>query len=159
MISILLDTSYLITLADPGRAHHETAKRYLREALAQGCPLYLSAEVASEFQVGQSVSDLPLRNFHVLPFNIDHAMTSGNFMRILSRDPGDDRVAVKDDVKLLAQMVCESITHIFTEDSNTLVKYLGRLRDQGQASAQAIVLAEGFDAAWFNGGQKYLLDE
>ena len=51
MISILLDTSYLITLADPGRAHHETAKRYLREALAQGFPLYLSAVVASEFQV------------------------------------------------------------------------------------------------------------
>ncbi len=99
------------------------------------------------------LSDLPLRNFHVLPFNIDHAMTSGNFMRVLSRDTGDDRVAVKDDVKLLAQMVCESITHILTEDSNTLVKYLGRLRDQGQASAQAIVLAEGFDAAWFNGGQ------
>ena len=69
MISILLDTSYLITLADPGRAHHETAKRYLREALAQGFPLYLSAVVASEFQVGQPVSDLPLRNFHVLPFN------------------------------------------------------------------------------------------
>ncbi len=105
------------------------------------------------------LSDLPLRNFHVLPFNIDHAMTSGNFMRVLSRDTGDDRVAVKDDVKLLAQMVCESITHILTEDSNTLVKYLGRLRDQGQASAQAIVLAEGFDAAWFNGGQKHLLDE
>ena len=113
MISILLDTSYLITLADPGRAHHETAKRYLREALAQGCPLYLSAVVASEFQVGQPVSDLPLRNFHVLPFNIDHAMTSGNFMRVLSRDTGDDRVAVKDDVKLLAQMVCElSLIHI-----------------------------------------------
>ena len=57
MISILLDTSYLITLADPGRAHHETAKRYLREALAQGCPLYLSAVVASEFQVGQPIRD------------------------------------------------------------------------------------------------------
>lgn len=158
MISILLDTSYLITLADPGRAHHEIAKRYLREALGHGCPLYLSAVVASEFQVGQPVSDLPLRNFHVLPFNIDHAMTSGNFMRALSRDAGDDRVAVKDDVKLLAQMVCESITHILTEDSNSLVKYLGRLRDQGQASAQAIVLSDGFDAAWFNNGQKHLLD-
>ena len=57
MISILLDTSYLITLADPGRAHHETAKRYLREALAQGFPLYLSAVVASEFQVGQPIRD------------------------------------------------------------------------------------------------------
>lgn len=159
MISILLDTSYLITLADPGRTHHETAKRYLREALSQGCPLYLSAVVASEFQVKQAVTDLPLRNFHVLPFNIDHAMTSGNFMRLVPRDGGDDRVAVKDDVKLLAQMVCESITHILTEDSNTLVKYLARLRDQGHTSAQAIVLSSGFDAAWFNGGQARLLED
>ncbi|RZJ60510.1 MAG: hypothetical protein EON49_08210 [Acidovorax sp.] len=158
MISILLDTSYLITLADPARVHHEIAKRYLREALAHGCPLYLSAVVASEFQVGQPVTDLPLRNFHVLPFNIDHGMTAGNFMRVLPRDARDDRVAVKDDIKLLAQMVCESITHILTEDSNTLAKYLARLRDQGQTSAQAIVLAQGFDAAWFNGGQKHLLD-
>ncbi|MBX9682699.1 MAG: hypothetical protein K2X41_02815, partial [Hyphomicrobium sp.] len=48
MISILLDTSFLITLADPARPNHPTALRYLREALAQGAPLYLSAIVASE---------------------------------------------------------------------------------------------------------------
>ena len=130
----------------------------MREALLHRCTLYLSAVVASEFQVGQPVTDLPLRNFHVLPFNIDHAMMAGNFMRVLARDKGDDRVAVKDDVKLLAQMVCESITHILTEDSNTLVKYLARLRGEGQASANAIVLAQGFDGAWFNEGQKRLLD-
>lgn len=158
MISILLDTSYLITLADPARPQHDTATRYLREALAQGCPLYLSAIVASEFQVGQAVTDLPLRNLQVLPFNIDHAMTAGNLMRLLQRDRGDDRVAVKDDIKLLAQMVCESITHILTEDANTLVKYLDRLRGQGQLSARAIVLAQGFDASWFQGGQRPLLD-
>ena len=157
LISVLLDTSFLISLADEGRAHHHTAVRYLREALAQGCPLYLSAVVASEFQVKQAVTDLPLRNFQVLPFNIDHAMTAGNLTRVIQRDSGDDRVAVKDDVKLLAQMVCESITHILTEDASTLAKYLGRLRDQGQTSAQAIVLASGFDASWFNGGQNKLL--
>lgn len=158
MITILLDTSFLITLADPARPQHATAKRYLREALAHGCPLYLSAIVASEFQVGQPVTDLPLRNFHVLPFNIDHAMTAGNLMRGLQRDPGHDRVAVKDDIKLLAQMVCESITHILTEDANTLVKYLERLAAQGQLSARAIVLAQGFDASWLQGGQRPLLD-
>ncbi|GAA3986394.1 hypothetical protein GCM10022279_06830 [Comamonas faecalis] len=158
MISILLDTSYLITLADPARPQHDTATRYLREALAQGCPLYLSAIVASEFQVGQAVTDLPLRNLQVLPFNIDHAMTAGNLMRLLQRDRGDDRVAVKDDIKLLAQMVCESITHILTEDVNTLVKYLDRLREQGQLSARAIVLAQGFDVSWFQNGQRPLLD-
>lgn len=158
MISLLLDTNFLITLADPARPQHETALRYLRTALEQGCPIYLSAIVASEFQVGQAVTDLPLRNLHVLPFNIDHAMTAGNLMRLLRRDPGDDRVAVKDDIKLLAQMVCESITHVLTEDANTLAKCLERLRALGQSDAQAIVLAHGFDASWFQGGQQALLD-
>ena len=158
MISILLDTSFLITLADPARPNHPTALRYLREALAQGAPLYLSAIVASEFQVKQAVTDLPLRNLQVLPFNIDHAMTAGNLMRVLQRDPGDDRAAVKDDVKLLAQMVCESISHILTEDRNTLAKYLGRLNDLGESTAKAILLMDGFDAAWFDGWQRGLLE-
>lgn len=77
---------------------------------------------------------------------------------MLQRDGGDDRVAVKDDFKLLAQMACESITHILTEDSSTLVKYLARLADQGALSAQAIVLADGFSASWFHRGQKLLFD-
>ncbi len=158
MISILLDTSFLITLADPARPNHATALRYLREALAQGAPLYLSAIVASEFQVKQAVTDLPLRNLQVLPFNIDHAMTAGNLMRVLQRDLGDDRAAVKDDVKLLAQMVCESISHVLTEDQNTLAKYLGRLNDLGQTAGKAILLSQGFDGAWFDGGQHSLLD-
>lgn len=158
MISILLDTSYLITLADPARPQHAVAHQFLREALARGCPLYLSAIVASEFQVKQAVTDLPLRNFHVLPFNIDHAMTAGQLMRVLQRDNGDDRASLKDDIKLIGQMVCESITHILTEDQNLVTKYLGRLTQMGQTSAQAILLSGGFDDAWFNGGQKSLLN-
>lgn len=158
MISILADTSFLITLADPARPHHQTAHLYLREALTRGCPLYLSAIVASEFQVKQAVTDLPLRNFNVLPFNIDHAMTAGQLMRLLRRDEGDDRVALKDDVKLIGQMVCESITHLLTEDKNLVSKYLKRLVEMGETSAQAILLADGFDAAWFNGGQRSLIE-
>ncbi len=85
-------------------------------------------------------------------------MTAGNLMRVLQRDPGDDRAAVKDDVKLLAQMVCESISHILTEDRNTLAKYLGRLNDSGGSTAKAILLTDGFDAAWFSGGQRGWLE-
>ena len=152
--AILLDTSYLISLADPARSHHGVAQQYLREALRQGIPLYLSAIVASEFQVKQAVTDLPLRNFEVLPFNIDHAMTAGLLMRELRRDHGDDRSAVKDDVKLIAQAICESLTHILTEDQRTLAKYVERFNQSGQSSLRAIVLSEGFDAAWFNNGQR-----
>ena len=51
MSAFLVDTSFLISLADPGRPNHQVAKSYLREALLRGVPLYLSAIVASEFQV------------------------------------------------------------------------------------------------------------
>ena len=153
MISILLDTSFLIALADPGRVNHPVAKQYLVESLARSVPLYLSAIVAAEFQVKQSVNDLPLRNLIVLPFNIDHAMRTGILMRDVSRDDGDDRVAVKDDIKLIAQADCESITHVLTEDKNTLAKYLDRLCQAGSCKVRAIVLSQGFDAAWLNNGQ------
>jgi predicted nucleic acid-binding protein len=153
MSAFLVDTSFLITLADPARPHHDTAKTYFREALQRGVPLYLSAIVASEFQVGQPVTDLPLRHFEVLPFNIDHAMTAGLLLRGLRRDAGDDRAAVKDDVKLIAQAVCESLTHVLTEDEQTLTKYVRRLHDAGRCSLRCILLADGFDAAWFDGGQ------
>lgn len=157
MSSILVDTSFLITLADPTRRHHETAKTYLRESLKANVPLYLSAIVASEFQVKQAVNDLPLRNFIILPFNIDHAMTAGLLMRSVSRDVGDERNSVKDDVKLIAQAVCESITHVLTEDERTLAKYIKRLADAGECTLRAILLVNGFDSAWFNGGQAPIL--
>ena len=156
MSAILLDTSYLISLADPNRPHHEAAVSYLREALRRGVPLYLSVIAASEFQVKQAVTDLPLRNFEVLPFNIDHAMTAGLLMRNLQRDAGDDRSAVKDDIKLVAQAICQSLTHILTEDAQTLVKYVRRLNDEGQCALQTILLADGFDMAWFDNGQRGL---
>jgi predicted nucleic acid-binding protein len=154
--AILLDTSYLISLADPSRQHHQAALAYLREAVRREVPLYLSVVVAAEFQVKQAVTDLPMRNLEVLPFNFDHAMMAGLLMRELKRDSDDDRSAVKDDVKLIAQAICESLTHILTEDAQTLVKYVRRFNDAGKCALKTILLAEGFDAAWFNNGQRGL---
>lgn len=77
-------------------------------------------------------------------------------MRNLQRDAGDDRSAVKDDIKLVAQAICQSLTHILTEDAQTLVKYVRRLNDEGQCALQTILLADGFDMAWFDNGQRGL---
>lgn len=156
MSAFLVDTSFLISLADPARPNHAAAEAYFREALRQGAPLYLSAIAASEFQVRQAVTDLPLRNFVVLPFNIDHAMQAGLLMRRLQRDAGDDRAVVKDDVKLIAQAICESMSHVLTEDAQTLVKYLLRLNANGECTVRPILLKDGFDGAWFNNGQRGL---
>lgn len=156
MIAFLVDTSFLITLADATRPNHAAAKAYFQEALARGTPMYLSVIAAAEFQVRQSVTDLPLRNFEVLPFNIDHAMTTGLLMRDLQRDSQDDRTAVKDDIKLIAQAVCTSATHVLTEDVRTSAKYVQRLNGSGQTALKVVLLADGFVPAWFNGGQQAL---
>ena len=119
--------------------------------------MYLSTIVISEFQVKQAINDLPLRNFVVLPFNVDHAMRCGLIIRSMDRDLEDDRVRVKDDFKLLAQCDCEAISHLISEDASTLAKYLDRARDDGLASTRVVLLREGFDAAWFENGQTRLV--
>lgn len=122
-------------------------------------PLYLSAIVISEFQVKQAINDLPLRNFSVLPFNVDHTMRCGILIRQLQRDPIDDRVRVKDDFKLIAQCDCEGISHLFSEDQSTLVKYLERAQAPGQPATRAVLLRDGFDTSWFENGQYRLPDK
>jgi len=155
--SVLLDTSFLISLSDAARPHHAVAVAYYRECVGRQVPMFLSTIAISEFQVKQAINDLPLRNFVVLPFNVDHAMRCGLLVRTLSRDAGDDRAKVKDDFKLMAQCHCEGISHLICEDANTLAKYLNRARDGGSASTRAILLRDGFDAAWFENGQTRLV--
>lgn len=157
MNSVLLDTSFLITFSDPTRANHAAAMQYYRECVHRQVPMYLSTIVISEFQVKQAINDLPLRNFVVLPFNVDHAMRCGLMIRHMARDPEDDRVRVKDDFKLLAQCDCEGISHLISEDASTLAKYLARARETGLAAARAVLLRDGFDAAWFENGQARLV--
>lgn len=157
MNSVLLDTSFLISLSDPARAHHSAAVQYYKECVRRQVPMYLSTIVISEFQVKQAINDLPLRNFVVLPFNVDHAMRCGLVIRQMTRDPEDDRVRVKDDFKLLAQCDCETISHLISEDASTLAKYLDRARDAGLATTKVVLLRDGFEAAWFENGQTRLV--
>ena len=156
MNSVLLDTSFLITFANPDRPHHDAARQYFRECIQRQVPMYLSAIVISVFQVKQAINDLPLRNFVVLPFNVDHAMRCGILVRQLARDLADDRVRVKDDFKLIAQCDCEGISHVLSEDASTLVKYIARAQALGGPTTRSILLKDGFELSWYTNGQNPL---
>ena len=143
--SVLVDTSFLISLVDEHRPHHSIATQYYRLALEQKAPLYLSAIVASEFAIKQPITDLPLRQFRILPFNIPHAIRAAELWRLIERDDGDNRSVVRDDMKLLAQAAKESIPIVLTEDAKTLHKYCDRLRQQGVIRARTVLLVDGFD--------------
>jgi hypothetical protein len=155
--SVLLDTSFLISLSDPTRSHHAVAEHYYKECIARRVPMFLSTVVISEYQVKQAINDLPLRNFIVLPFNVDHAMACGLLVRAVPRDAGDDRVRVKDDFKLIAQCQCDGFSHVLSEDASTLTKYVQRFRESGHVETRSILLRDGFDAAWFENGQHRLV--
>lgn len=149
--SVLLDTSYLITLVDASRVNHEVAKKYYRLMIEEGIPMYFSSIVASEFGIKQSLLDLPLGYFRHLVFGIHHGKeTARLWVSLGGRDPGDDRASVKDDLKILAQASCDDIGFILTEDTSTLAKYCDRLRHSGSIVAKSVVLADGFKKDTFS---------
>lgn len=146
--AVLLDTSFLISLVDRNRPNHLVAAQYYRLLLEQQSPIYFSAIVAAEISIKQPITDLPLKNFRAIPFNIPHSIESARIWNALgTRDRGDSRAVIRDDVKLMAQAAHELIPFILTEDASTLYKYCERLRISGRLNVRAIKLVDGFDSS------------
>ena len=97
MLQVSLDTSFLISFADPGRPNHTVAVDYFRHCLSQRIPMSISTIAAGEFEVGQPVSDLPLQNFRIQPYNLPHAIRAAALFRALresAEPPLEDRVSL-----------------------------------------------------------------
>jgi hypothetical protein len=149
MIQVSLDTSFLISFADPSRPHHGIAVDYFRHCLAQRIPMWISVVAAGEFEVGQPVSDLPLQNFRIQPYNLAHAIRAAALFRSLRSNnsqaaPDDPRKVVINDLKIIAQADEEKISVILAEDASTLSKIVTRLRQANAASVRVLLLKDGF---------------
>jgi predicted nucleic acid-binding protein len=143
---VLLDTSFLISLVDQKRAHHDIAAQYYKFLIEQQIPLYFSVIVAAEIAIKQPITDFPLKNFRILPFNIPHSIEAARIWNLLNgHDAGDNRAVVRDDVKIIAQALREDIPFILTEDASTFYKYCERLRTLHNLNIRAIKLVDGFD--------------
>lgn len=148
MVQVSLDTSFLISLADPARAHHQIAVAYYRYFVENRIPMYLSTIAAGEFEVGQPLESLPLQNFRVQTYNLFHAKRSAHLFRINRQHslpvPDGSRSCVVNDLKILAQAVEESVSFIMTEDRNTLAKITTRLQNLGLIVVEPRLLIDGF---------------
>lgn len=143
--TVLLDTSFLITLFSEARHNHATAVMYYRHMLQHNVPMHFSSIVASEFGIKQSIAELPLGNFRVLNFNVPHGQKSAVLWNALGkRVEGDSRAVIRDDVKLIAQASHEGIDFLLTDDAATLLKYCERLRAAGVIQTRAIAMKDGF---------------
>lgn len=147
---VMLDTSYLITILNKDRANHKVARAFYKHMIENNIHMCISAIAVAEFSVKDTISTLPLGNFIFLPFNSADAIEGARLHNYLVRDEGDDRQAVKDDVKIIGHCAHEEIPFLLTDDTNSMYKYCERLRSQDVAQVKAIPLAAGFDDCAFN---------
>jgi hypothetical protein len=148
MTQVSLDTSFLISFADPARRNHTVAVEYFRHFLARQIPMWISVIAAGEFEVGEPISDLPLQNFRIQPYNLPHAIRAAALFRA-DREanpptPEDRRPIIINDLKILAQADEDQIPVILTEDANTLSRLATRLRQRNATTVRVLLLAEGF---------------
>jgi hypothetical protein len=148
----IVDTGFLISLVDRNRPCHDSAKQYYRYFLENGVTMFLPTIVAAEFAVKQPVTDLPLRNFRVLPFNLGDATCCAelNVSYYRNKHGAGQRDAVKDDFKIIAQAVEQDARVLLTEDDETLAVYCGHLRKDGKIAFRVVSLQKGFDVASVN---------
>ena len=147
---VVLDTSFLITLADPVRKNHAVARRYWRHFMEQNIPVFLPTIVVSEFCVRQEIPPEILRCCVVLPFNWDEAIKTAQIDFTQFRSPGDSRVAIKDDVKIIAQAMIRDAQHVITEETGSRARMASELKRSGRVGFKTICLKDGFDRSFFD---------
>ena len=156
---VLLDTSFLITLADKNRAHHEAARRYWRHFLESQIPMFLSTIVVSEFCIKQEIPPEVLRCCVVLPFNWDDAQRAAKLDWKRLRRAGVERDALKDDIKIIAQAARVEAEFVITDDSESFFRYCKTFKDAGEVQFKTVKLEDGFDRAFFDAnGQRDFTD-
>ncbi len=148
---VLLDTSFLISFANPNAKNHAVARRYFDHFVEESVPMFLSTIAAAEFHQRQPVTDLPLDAIITLPFNLDDAMRAAELdFTLYKGDPNVPRAALKDDFKLLGQAKSRELAFLVTEDARTLYKYCEELRSKGLLSTRPRKLEDGFERSFFD---------
>jgi predicted nucleic acid-binding protein len=134
--SVLLDTSFFIRLLNDDDPLHRNARGYFKYFLENNYSLKISTISIAEYCVLGDITDLPLRNLQILPFNLDHATKTGRFAKIIfeenkvASEKLQPRAIIPNDSKLFAQAdLDESITHFVTSDERSRNTF-SKLRNQ-----------------------------
>lgn len=106
---VLLDTSFFIRLLNEEDPLHENAFGYFRYFLEHDFVIKISTIAIAEYCVRGDVSELPLKNMLIVPFNFDHAQRAGKMIAEVYAEKKKrgatitPRTVVPNDTKMFAQ--------------------------------------------------------
>lgn len=141
--AVLLDTSFMIRLMTETDDLHNNAMAYYRYFLDHGIDMKFSTISIAEFCVIGSISDLPLRNLKIIPFNFDHAQRAGQFAATIFKARNDgklpevkERLLIPNDTKLFSQADMDSAIEYFVTSDVRSKNTIAILRDECNAHLQ-----------------------
>lgn len=126
--AVLLDTSFFIRFLNESHPLFKNTDGYFRYFLQKEITMMISTISIAEYCVGGDISELPLRNLQIVPFNLDHSKRTGEFAKIVFQNKGTlklkERNLIPNDTKLFAQADCEkTIEFYLTSDQESLKIY------------------------------------
>ena len=106
---VLLDTSFFIRLLNEEDPLHENALGYFKYFLEHDFVIKISTIAIAEYCVRGEISELPLKNMLIVPFNFDHAQRAGKMIAEVYAEKKKrgatiaPRAIVPNDTKMFAQ--------------------------------------------------------
>lgn len=144
MTNILPDTSFCIRLLKKDEALHPNAVDYFKYFLDSKIEMYLSSIVISEYCVKDDIAHLPLSTMKIIPFDFFDGKTAGEFHAILLNNRtlvhGIERIVVKDDCKLIAQIFNRKIDAYITKDRKSFTQIINPLQQAKMFSIELLDL-------------------
>lgn len=145
MNSVLLDTSFCIRLLKRNDPLYQNAYDYFEYFLENKVEMYLSTIVVSEYSVKDDVNNLPLKTLKIIPFDFFDGKIAGAFYSILSNNKaqiqGLDRLVIKDDCKLIAQIYNRKIDAYITKDRKSFNQFFNPLQKEMKFSVELLDLS------------------
>lgn len=149
---VFLDTSFLITLANPKAEFHGEAATFYKHFLKERIPMGVSSIVVGEFSVRQKWSTMPQDQFITESFTHDDAIVSAELDYTAYKNPAGasgGRQSLKDDFKIIGHAHARSYSCLITRDRETMVKYCTGLLQSGRIKLQPVDLELGFSKSIF----------
>jgi hypothetical protein len=147
---VFCDTSFFIRLLDKNDPLHTNARGYFRYFTENDFKLLISTIAIAEYCIGGNISELPLKNLQIVPFNLSHAQRTSEFARIAFHERNNSSLQLKErkiipnDTKLFAQADCEKAVEYYLSSDTESYKIYNAIKTKINPSFQFIDLNKSY---------------
>ncbi|MBI5916894.1 MAG: hypothetical protein HY842_16085 [Bacteroidetes bacterium] len=146
---ILIDTSFFIRLLNDRDPLHQNAMSYYKYFLQNQVILKTSTISVAEYCVKGRIDQLPLKDLQIIPFNINHAVRTGEFARIVFEEKSilslPDRRIIPNDTKLFAQADMDEQVQKFATSDVECIKIFNLLKEKAKLRFEIINIRNPYD--------------